>query len=242
MFKNYTKIIGWIISIIILLLALFGGISLIKPPKTVGVIKTDTVIDTVYVSSKGSSDTYTPVPKTEVITINDTIFIDNFIEVFRDLTESEKQEIAENFYTKRHYTDSLKTEYGYVTIDEYVWKNKIYSRSYSYDFSIPHIKETTTNTVKYEPNRFKMYLGASMAVDLMNYGDLIVNSGEYMPQLYVGSQYRFGDSHYVIANYDIYRKDLRVGYMYDKGRWSFTGEYSSMYEAFQLGGRFYIFK
>jgi len=244
MIDQYAKIVRWILSLVILALAFIGGCSILKPIPEPELVKTEVVADTVYVRTVDTSYVYTPVPVKEYITINDTIIVtkEKIVEIYKELTEGEKEGIVEDYFTKRHYTDSLETEYGYVTIEEDVWMNKIYSRKYSYDFSVPHTTTETTNTVKYVPRRFQLYVGAEALFwtnsDLGQ--GIIVN--EIPPRMYLGANYRLGKHHYVSAEYDIYGNDLRLGYQYRRGRHEFGTKYSTRWDVVQLEYKFYILR
>ena len=243
MIKTYGKIAKIVISVAILVLAVIGGISIFKPLPEPELIKTETVVDTVYVQTVDSSYHYTPIPVKEYITVNDTVIVtkEKIVEVYKELTEDDKERIVEDYFTKRHYTDSLETEYGYVVIEEEIWKNRVYSRKYSYDFTVPHITTKITNTVKYTPRRFQLYVGMQGSVWVNGgQGQGIVN--EIPPKIYVGTSYRLWNYHYVSAEYDAYRNDLRMGYDYRKGRHELRAEYSTRWNILQVGYKFYIFR
>lgn len=243
MIGKYLKVGKWILSLAILVFAFIGIYSIFQPIPEPELVKTETVVDTVYVNTIDRSYEYTPIPVETVVTINDTIIITEkeIVEVYKELTDEAKEKIVEEYFSKRHYVDSLKTEYGYVVIDEYVWKNRIYNRKWSYDFTVPHTTKTTTNTVKYTPRRFQLYVGVEGSIWINGGQDQgIVN--EIPPKMYLGANYRLGSCHYVSVEYDAYRNDLRMGYDYRKGRHELRAEYSTRWDVLQVGYKFYIFR
>ncbi|HRP30430.1 MAG TPA: hypothetical protein PKV73_00995 [Agriterribacter sp.] len=98
-------------------------------------------VDTLWLPSK--KDTfYTP----EVVKI-ETVYVPYYktdtLETFEYLP-IDSAEILKDYLSTRYYNDSVKTEYGIVTIVDTITQNKIKSRGVKTSFNIPIVKETIT--------------------------------------------------------------------------------------------------
>ena len=165
-----------------------------------------------------------------------------FINVEKELTKEDTLALVDSYFTKRSYTDSLETEYGYIVINDVLWKNRIYSRNYSYELSVPHVRNTITKTVIKKPSRFSLYIGAGGIVMLTENPNMFGFNRNLLPSAYAGTSFRLYDHHKIHAEYDFYRKDWRFGYSYINNRWEILSEYSTRYNMLQVGARFYILK
>jgi hypothetical protein len=132
----------------------------------------------------------------------------------------------------------LETEYGNVVIDDVLWKNKIHSRKYNYDFKIPEIRTTITKEFIKKENRFKLYVGAAT---VLQPNEQVQIAAQFEPSLYAGIGYSFGKGHSVYYERDFAREDNRFTYKYEIGRWEAFSTFSTQYKYNQLGIKFYVF-
>ena len=230
-----------IIILILLILALIGGCSLLKKRSGgLELVESVVTVDTTYVNVKETSTIYVPVSTKEYVTLLDTIYIDNEVIIIeeRALTHADTLEIVSDYYTKRDYSDTLVTEYGNVIVNDQLWKNRIYSRSYDYDFKFPEYSTTTTNKFVDKISKFKLYAGGSTALPFSS--ETNPNILEVIPSLYAGAGYNLKNGHSIYYERDFARKDNRFTYEYDLGRWEGFGTYSSQYNYMQFGIKFYL--
>jgi hypothetical protein len=225
--------------IVLLLLSGYGLYSLVKDDGTKVEIQEVVKTETKYVSVTDTVEVYIPQITTEYITIHDTVTVTKkeFVEVYKDLTEDEKLDIVENHFTKKTYVDTLVVDgYGQVFLKDELYKNSIFSRNYSYDFSIPYEKETVILT----PQRLKLYLGAEVNYFIKepSYSD----NSPFAPRAYAGAEYRIGDNHFLEATYDPIWKDFRAGYDYRKNNLEVGARYSTRWNYLTLEGKYYITK
>ena len=237
------SIVKKIFFIVVLAFALLGGCSLFNGQnKDCELIDTIVATDTVFVEVKGSYATYVPKSSKEYVTLLDTIYLENRMVVVeeKELTAEDTLEILSDYYTKREYSDTLSTEYGDFVINDVLWKNNIYSRSYDYNFQIPEITTTIEKTIKQKGRRIQAYLGGSTAIHFNDWSEK--NMLSLQPSLYVGAGYRFSKNHSVYYERDFARKDNRFTYKYVDKKLNIFTTYSSELNYFQIGTKFYILK
>ena len=228
--------------IIIILLLLIGGVVLNKCSSSKKPIIVSEVTDTTYIEVEKLVENYIPVVEKEYIHITDTLYI-NDTTIIREgipFTTADTLAIVNEFFKKKQYVDSLETDYGYVIVEDTIWQNRIYSRNWKYNFSIPEI--TTTKTVMFEDNPFKLYVGADTRIGFSETNGGILYDPLLEPQAYIGTQFRLGSSHYLKAEVDGLRRDLVLGYAYNKDRWRFKADYSWKYNTLDAGVKNYINK
>lgn len=111
-------------------------------------------IDTVWVQAKDSIS-YIPVPyRVEIpqpykIQVHDTV--NQYLPEYVDSAA-----ILQEFLTKKYYRDTVENKFGYIVIDDTLYKNSIAGRSVRSNFEIPVVKETVTIQQK---KRNIVYLG-----------------------------------------------------------------------------------
>ena len=244
MFDRIGKILKDVLVFAVLVLSCVGIMHLCSCPDKGYTVGTEETIDTVYVNTSDTITKYVPKYIKEYISYNDTIYVDNEITIIKPslFTRQDTLNLIDSYFSKRIYVDSLETEYGYVIVEDELWKNSIYSRKYCYDFSVPQINKTVTKTIIEKPKRFNLFAGlnGNIAVGQEDYD--VYNNELLMPQGYVGGQYRIGDYHYIKAEVDAFRKDVRVGYSFVNNRISLDTEYSIQYTTINGGLKFYIIK
>jgi hypothetical protein len=93
--------------------------------------------DTVYVYVKDSTKWYKP----EVVVITKPERVDSFI-AYEKIYVTDTVEILNDYYSKVYYSDTTKTKYGSVVIQDTVTQNRIAARRVFTDFKIPEITIT----------------------------------------------------------------------------------------------------
>lgn len=75
-----------------------------------------------------------------------------------------------DYYSTRSYTDTIKTEYGPLTIKDDISQNAIAGRSWKADFTIPVVTNTITNTVlkNRPPKKWALGVGVGYGIDPMD--------------------------------------------------------------------------
>jgi hypothetical protein len=93
--------------------------------------------DTVYVYVKDSTTWYKP----EVVVVTKPARVDSFI-AFEKIYVTDTVEVLNDYYSKVYYSDTTKTKYGNVVIQDTVTQNRIAARRVLTDFKIPEITIT----------------------------------------------------------------------------------------------------
>ena len=208
------------------------------------IIGSETVSDTVYVSISDTIEVYRPKIVKEHISLNDTIYVGGDTTIIRPqlFTREDTLNVINTYFSKRTYVDSLETEYGYVIVEDELWKNEIYSRKYHYNFLIPEVTNTTTNTVSEKISRFNLFAGLNGNIALGSEDYDVYDNELLLPKGYIGAHYRFGESHYVNAEVDVFRRDIRLGYSFLSRNFAFNSQYSIEFNTINCGLRYYILK
>jgi hypothetical protein len=110
----------------------------------------DTKTDTVYISVKDSTAWYRPsvtaIIGAQIPTINTVVRVDSFIayETVPVYVNANIDTLAilKDYFAKVYYSDTTKTKYGNVIIQDTVSQNRIGARRVLTDFKIPEITKT----------------------------------------------------------------------------------------------------
>lgn len=177
-----TYFLHLIIGLLVILL-LVSRCNKPKPDVVEPIIKRDTVwlthVDTVYTKPK------------IVYSKPDTIYepkwlpnpnYDKLLQQYKDLMTL--------YFTTNTLKDTLKLDsLGHVYVTDWVWKNKIESRKFTYNIKVPVVKETITNPVK---PRNQLYIGGAIQgsitnpVNQINAGILLKNRKDQIFGAYTG--------------------------------------------------------
>lgn len=124
--------------------------------------QTETVrIDTVYKEVKGD---VSYIPKTDTIFFTrtttklvpyltlDTLYIPELVDV-------DTAAILSDYYKARIYRDTLRNQYGYISLTDTISQNKIRGRGVKTSLLIPEVTKTITLT---QPKRNQIYIGAGL--------------------------------------------------------------------------------
>lgn len=130
----FLGIIG-ILIIIIIIMRTCSAPPVDNKPKII-ITKTDTVYKTVIKEKPVYTPVYVKIP-VEVPTKVDTA------------------EILKDYFAKRVYKDKIKLDSleGYVFVEDTISQNMIINRKVSFDYKIPIITKTITNTITLPPKR-----------------------------------------------------------------------------------------
>lgn len=227
--SSYIKHIG---GIIIILLAFIGGCSLLDSDNnTTEIIKTSTVVDTVYNTVTDTIYKASPSLIVEVL-VHDTIIQNKLI------TRIDTVNLVKEFFTKRFYSDTLVIdEYGYVVIEDTIYNNDIQNREYLYSINVPNIIVTNTieKTLKYEPNRFRSFV----------FGDISISEDqEWSRPLRVGGglQYAPIKNNYIGISGDIVNRDILATYDLNTERVGIGAAYSINNQYLDISAKYWITK
>lgn len=137
--KNITNLL--LIAVVAILLFQRGCSTDSNPINTHTITEVVTKYDTINTVSKE----YIPIWNTKVI--HDTKTITEYIDT---------NVVIDDYYTQYHYQDTIKVDtFGYVIINDTIFKNKLQSRKVIQDIIIP----TTTITNNTIENKREFYLG-----------------------------------------------------------------------------------
>ena len=161
------------------------------------VIKRDTVwihhIDTVYTKPK------------IVKSIPDTIYEPKWVpDPNYDKLVKQYKDLMTLYFSTDIAKDTLKIDtLGHVYVTDWIWKNKIESRKFTYNIKTPTIKEVITNPVK---PRNQLYIGGALQgsftnpINQINAGILLKNKKDQIFGAYTGmdmdGQLQFGVQSY----------------------------------------------
>ena len=231
-----NKIVKYILISVIVALVLLKGCGMIKDGFKLSLPKPCySITDTTYVDVVKTSEIYTPVIKKEFFTLTDTVYLNNEITIVeeRELTYADTLTIMSDYYTKRNYSDTISVEYGNIVINDQLWKNKVYSRSYELDLKFPEYATSKTS-------KFKLFGGAMYSLQFSS--ESSVNMIDILPSLFVGAGYSFKDGHTAYYERDFARNDNRIIYEYDKNRLEVGSTYSTRYKYLVLSAKLNLFK
>ena len=111
-------------------------------------------VDTVYSTKTLSVPTYIPKYITKRV-----------VDTFKIPANIDTDAIICNYYTTKEYLDTIKIDsIGSVRLRDVIDKNTIASRSVSYDYKIPIITKTITDTIKLA-NKRQVYVGVDARFD-----------------------------------------------------------------------------
>lgn len=119
-------------------------------------------IDTVYVEVKGDV-TYVPLfdtifyTKTKYVPTNPDLIIDTLY--LPELIDVDTLAILKDYYASVVYKDTLRNQYGYISVTDTLSQNRIKSRQVKTSLLVPEVTTTITLT---QPKRAQVYLGASI--------------------------------------------------------------------------------
>src|SRR5688572_19912565 len=149
MIKNIF-ILALIITLIILLLKYCGRGKVLGPTVT---------IDTVYKEVKGDTSyvlvpyaVYKPGKNILKIVAGDTIYVEDTIHVDTAM-------ILFDYNLHRVYNDTIRNDYGYVSVTDTIAKNRIVGRGTSTRLLIPEVTKTITI---HEPQKNQVYAGGGV--------------------------------------------------------------------------------
>lgn len=114
-------------------------------------VTTRVIRDTTYITQLETVTQYVPKVTTVIEPVH--ILMRDTMVLFLDVDTSA---ILRDYFTTRYYRDSLNTKYGLFTVMDSVRENRIVSRSWATNFSIPVVKETIT-----QRSRTQLYAGFS---------------------------------------------------------------------------------
>jgi len=171
----------------LIILLLFAIVILKRCDKPTVVEKPIIIRDTVWVHVK---DTVYTRPKV-VYTKPDTVFEPQYLpDPDYDKLKEQYRDLLTKYFNTTMTKDTLKIDsIGHVYVTDWVWKNKIESRKYTYDIKFPVIKETITNPVK---PRNQLYIGGAIQgsfvnpVNQINAGVLLKNKKDQIFGAYTG--------------------------------------------------------
>ena len=118
-------------------------------------------IDTVYKEVKGDV-TYIPdvdtiyYTKTKYVPTNPDLIIDTMY--LPELIDVDTLAILKDYYAHVVYEDTLRNQYGYISVTDTISQNRIKSRQVKTALSIPEVTKTITLT---QPKKAQIYLGAN---------------------------------------------------------------------------------
>lgn len=114
-------------------------------------VTTRVIRDTTYITQRDTVAKYVP----HITTVIEPVHIMNYdtLVFFLDVDTAA---ILRDYFTTRFYRDSLNTKYGLLTVMDSVRENRIVSRSWASNFTIPVVKETVT-----QRPRTQLYAGFS---------------------------------------------------------------------------------
>jgi hypothetical protein len=126
-------------------------------------------IDTGYIIEKFKSTWQKPKPDT-IIRIGKNpkpkiIFQDGPATII--MKDVDTAAILQDYFSKVYYLDSLKTQYGFITVEDTISQNRIQARRWHTNFSIPTITKTITQSAK---PRNQVYGGFSGLFGQQNIG------------------------------------------------------------------------
>lgn len=185
----------------LIIVLLFVIIILQRCDKPTIVEKPIIIRDTVWVHVKDTVYTKPKIVYTKPDTVIDTTYLPNpdygkLKEQYRDLLTK--------YFNTNVTKDTLKIDsIGHVYVTDWVWKNQIESRKYTYDIKFPVIKETITPPVK---TRNQLYIGGSLQgnftnpINQINAGLLLKNKKDQIFGLYTGMNME-GQLQYGIQSY-----------------------------------------
>ena len=144
---------------LLLILLLLSRCNKPKPGPVEPIIKRDTVwishVDTVYTKPK--------VVYTKPDTIYELKWLPN---PDYDKLKQQYNDLLKLYFSTNTVKDTLRLDsLGHVYVTDWVWKNKIESRKFTYNIKVPVIKETITNPVK---PRNQLYIGGALQGNLTN--------------------------------------------------------------------------
>jgi hypothetical protein len=156
---------------LILLIAVVATCNKCWVPPDPVTVKTDTV----YVHVKDSTPWYQPqISVLEPGRIPDAhsyqppvVRVDSFIRFEVVNVKVDTAAILRNYFAKAYYSDTTKTKYGTVVIQDTVTQNRIAARRVLTDFQIPEVTKTVTVTKQ----RRVLYVGVNVManpVDFIN--------------------------------------------------------------------------
>jgi hypothetical protein len=114
-------------------------------------VTTRVIRDTTYITHRDTAARYVPRITTVIEPVH--ILMRDTMVLFLDVDTAA---ILRDYFTTRYYRDSMQTKYGQVTVMDSVRENRIVSRSWATNFSIPVVKETIT-----QRQRTQLYAGFS---------------------------------------------------------------------------------
>lgn len=202
----------------------------------------DITVDTMYVAVSDTVPSYVPQIKFEKYVVHDTTYLNKEIIINKAQVFSKEDtlKLIKDYFQKRTYVDSLKTDYGYVYLEDVIWKNKIESRKYHYSFEIPEI--TITKELIKEPRAFNIFAGTEVNIPLKDNRYNVLSNELISPQIYLGAKMRIHKYHNINVEGDILRKELRIGYGFKKGRFNFNSQYSTKLNMINSGIKIYLLK
>jgi len=178
--KNYFL---YLIIGVLMILLLMSRCNKPKPDVVEPIIKRDTVwithVDTIYTKPK--------IVYSKPDTVYETKWLpnpeyDKLLQQYNDLL---KLYFATNITKDTLKLDSL----GHIYVTDWVWKNQIESRKFTYNIKIPVVKESITNPVK---PRNQLYIGGALQgnftnpVNQINAGLLLKNKKDQIFGAYTG--------------------------------------------------------
>ena len=155
-------------------------------------------IDTVYKEVKGDV-TYIPdvdtiyYTKTKYVPTNPDLIIDTMYlpELIDTLS------ILKDYYAHVVYKDTLKNQYGYISVTDTISKNRIQSRQVKTNLSIPEVTKTITLS---QPKRVMIFLGGNILGNesdpLSGYNVNLSLKTKQDRMIEIGYNQLFNDAHY----------------------------------------------
>lgn len=124
--------------------------------KDCAVVKTVVKRDTAYLHDTVKVKIYVPQPYKVVIERKG----ENVYTTLERVKNVDTAALLKDYYATRFYSDTLKTKYGNIPLNDTISENRIAGRSWKADFTIPVVTNTVTNTVlkNRPPKRFGLGL------------------------------------------------------------------------------------
>jgi hypothetical protein len=114
-------------------------------------VTTRVIRDTTYITQRDTVTRYVP----KVTSVIEPVHIMHY-DTLVFFLNVDTAAILHDYFTTRYYRDSMQSQYGQVTVLDSVRENRIVSRSWATNFSIPVVKETIL-----PKNKTQLYAGFS---------------------------------------------------------------------------------